>query len=105
MDEEEEHERKLIRIQRRKLRKQTGESGEGDESGGEDDEEFEESMSIYEEEEDADELLHPTMSFEEDIDDLQSYRNHHHNNHVENLPDEHNNFLNESTADFNKEIR
>ena len=38
---------------------------------------------------------------DEDIDDLQSYRNH------QNVAphDENNNFLNESTADFNKEIR
>ena len=36
------------------------------------------------------------MSCEEDIDDLQSYRNN------ANL---HNEFLNESTADFNKEIK
>lgn len=36
------------------------------------------------------------MSFDDEIDDLQSYRNNNPN------PNE---FLNESTADFNKEIR
>jgi hypothetical protein len=40
-------------------------------------EDYEESMSMYEEEElDEEDDLHPTMSFEEDIEELQSYRNH-----------------------------
>lgn len=58
-----------------------------------DDESEDEDMSLYEEDEDD---IHPTMSFDDEIDDLQSYRNNNPN------PNE---FLNESTADFNKEIR
>lgn len=67
---------------------------------------------MYEEEEEEDYedlmLLHPTMSFDEDIDDLQSYRNHQNNQNNPQgtaIEGHGNNFLNESTADFNKEIR
>jgi len=51
-------------------------------------------MSMYEEDEYD---LH--QSFDE-IEDLQSYRN----QHNANVPD-HNDILNESTADFNKQIK
>jgi hypothetical protein len=51
-----------------------------------------EDESVFEDEDDN----NPSMSCEEDLDDLQSFRN---NNHLNNE------FLNESTADFNKEIR
>lgn len=76
LDEEEEHERKLLRIQRRKLKREglLDPNSKMDEDSGGDDEDYEESMSMYEEDEYE---LHPTMSFDEDIDDLQSYRNHH----------------------------
>lgn len=43
----------------------------GEESEGDEDD-FEESMSMYEEDE---EDLNPDVSFDEDIEDLQSYRN------------------------------
>lgn len=61
------------------------------------DEDYEESMSMYEDEDD----IHPTMSFDEDIEELQSYRNAH-PGHPEPPGGD---FLNESTADFNKEIK
>jgi hypothetical protein len=64
-----------------------------DDSNG-DEEDYEESMSMYEEDEYD---LH--QSFDE-IEDLQSYRN----QHNANVPD-HNDILNESTADFNKQIK
>lgn len=64
LDEEEEHERKLLRIQRRKLKKQgLGGPDQEDDSA---DEDYEESMSMYEDEDD----IHPTMSFDEDIEEL-----------------------------------
>ncbi len=67
-------------------------------------EDYEESMSMYEEEElDEEDDLHPTMSFEEDIEELQSYRNH--NGQGPSEGPGNTDFLNESTADFNKEIR
>lgn len=69
---------------RRKLKKQ-GQLVE-DDSADEDEDE-----SLYEDED----FNNPSMSCEEDM-DLQSFRNH---------PHIHNDFLNESTADFNKEIR
>ena len=63
-----------------------------DDSG---DEDYEESMSMYEEEDEDD--IHPTMSFDEDIDDLQSYRNH--NNEI--MPnDDPNDSTNKNTASF-----
>ena len=47
--------------------------------GDDSDEDDEESMSMYEEEEideeEEDMMIDPTMSFDEDIEDLQSYRN------------------------------
>ena len=46
--------------------------------GDDSEEEDEESMSMYEEEEideEEDMMIDPTMSFDEDIEDLQSYRN------------------------------
>ena len=90
LDEEEEFERKMLKIQKRKQKKLNGMEEDSEEGDDE---------SIYEEEEDYEEL-HPTMSFEEDIDDLQSYR------HPQNAaPVGQTEFLNESTADFNKEIR
>lgn len=102
LNEEEEHERKLLRIQRRKMKRlgmyDPSAAIDGDDSDCEDDEE---SMSMYEEEEidEEDLMIDPTMSFDEDIEDLQSYRNNQQN------PNSNNDFLNESTADFNKEIR
>ena len=100
LNEEEEHERKLLRIQRRKMKRlgiYDPSAMDGEDSDCEDDEE---SMSLYEEEEidEEDMMIDPTMSFDEDIEDLQSYRNNQQNPN-------NNDFLNESTADFNKEIR
>jgi hypothetical protein len=78
LNEEEEHERKILRIQRRKMKRMgiydpAAMDGAADDS----DEDDEESMSLYEEEEEIDEdmMIDPTMSFEEDIEELQSYRN------------------------------
>ncbi|CDW72911.1 UNKNOWN [Stylonychia lemnae] len=82
LDEEEELERKQNKVQRKKTKK-------NQEDFSQDDDEDE---SIYEDED----YINPSMSCDEDIDDLQSYRNN------ANL---HNEFLNESTADFNKEIK
>lgn len=69
---------------RRKLKKE-GQLVDDDSIDDDEDE------SLYEDED----YLDPSLSCDEDI-DLQSFRNHHHMN---------NDFLNESTADFNKEIR
>lgn len=68
LDEEEEHERKLIRIQKRKNKKLgfSNEPLDEDDSAG-DDEDFEESMSMYEED-DFD--IHQEMSFEEEQEEL-----------------------------------
>jgi len=91
LDEEEEIERKLNKIQKKKHRKAEGGIGvqpfDAEDSCDEDEDE-----SIFDEDD-----IHPTMSFEDDIDELHSYRN--------NQNQHENNFLNESTADFNKEIR
>lgn len=76
LDEEEELQRKNNRVHKKKH-----------EDGSEDDEE---DLSLYEDD-------HPSMSCEEDMDELQSYRNQNANHPQD--------FLNESTADFNKEIR
>lgn len=72
LNEEEEHERKLLRIQRRKMKRlgiYDPSAMDGDDSDCEDDEE---SMSMYEEEEidEEDLMIDPTMSFDEDIEDL-----------------------------------
>ncbi len=72
-------------MQKRKLKKQ---GHTVDDDSGEDDEDD----SAYEDED----FNNPSVSCEEDLDDLHSFRN---NPHL------HNEFLNESTADFNKEIR
>jgi hypothetical protein len=65
----------LLRIQRKK-NKRLGLSSEmpAEDDSGADDEDYDESMSMYEEEDEFD--IHPEMSFDEDIDELQSYRNH-----------------------------
>lgn len=60
-------------------------------------------MSLYEED---DYDIHQEMSFEEELEELQSYRNHNHPGGKDAPQGGDNpNFLNESTADFNKEIK
>lgn len=68
MDEEEEIERKLNKIQKKKHRKEGGigvHPFDAEDSCDEDEDE-----SIFDEDD-----IHPTMSFEDDIDELHSYRN------------------------------
>ena len=55
LDEEEEHERKLLRLQRRKQRKLDPSMPNPDDDSNGDDEDFEESMYLYEDEELEDE--------------------------------------------------
>lgn len=73
LNEEEEHERKLLRIQRRKMKRMGIYDPNTMDQGDDSDEDDEESMSMYEEEEideDGDLIIDPAMSFEEDIEEL-----------------------------------
>ena len=64
-----------MRIQRRKMKKLGLNDQTNEEESGGDDEDYEESLSMYEEEEDDDN--HRALSYDEDNDELQSYRNNH----------------------------
>eukprot|EP00347_Sterkiella_histriomuscorum_P007677 403347996 len=87
LDEEEDHERKQSKLQKRKLKKE-GHLVQDDSQDEDEDESF------YEDEE----YNNPSMSCDEDLDELQSYRN-------QAALHQHHDILNESTADFNKEIK
>ena len=89
LDEEEELARKINKLKRRKIKKENGQESEEDDFVDEEDESF------YD-----DDFVHQTLSGEEDTDELHSYRNNHNENNIAKTE-----FLNESTADFNKEIR
>jgi len=87
------------RIKMKKKKKQNNEEGRRDAAGemsGCESHDFEESMDLYGDEDD--EGMHPFD--EEDIDELQSYRNHHADEGASNIEGGQNEFLNESTADF-----